>query len=642
MSTNLKNAGKLKSFVLSHIEKVVMLLVVAGAGYLVYASTGRETEDKVPSKLRSDITATRGKIDGFTWDNALELADPKPPVAEEFQAKVSETISSVVYKPSRSGLDRSVVPPVVFRKDPTMLTAEAPEANGYTVLMAFYSDANARRIAIREAAEQERKDREREAEREAAGEGRNSGGLGREDDPNTRTVSASIPRGGVSVDENHLVKVQPCVIVTAKVPLQKQVDQYTNTFENALGFDPGRDYPKYLGYFVERAEIRGNAEPKFEPLAFRNGAGGAALRVVSEKTITSAVGDWAEEMEELVDSNYFHPSLTFPLPPRVGSDWGPEVVHSELPLASETEAMRDAMPDESTPDEDPEDSPFLLGDPSSRRGGVGGPGGFGRPGGRTGGGLGGRRPGFGRGRGSFDEGGEMGGGRGGIRGSRNEPVPHAMIRFIDFDAKIGRRYQYRFQLVLLDPNGKGQVSGKYLEKDVRARVRESKQPILKSAWSEPSQIATAPLPGNVSIASVNKPAVGEPTANIVLRSFDIDDSGDAIESSIEKEKLRLGSVLNAVERDAWILTGGMLKKVPQFTYRTGATLLDVDGGEKLNRDMTSPGQALVMDATGRLTVRTEIQDFADVKLYQDIYTEDDNPRGPAGGGSYGGEDFFEF
>ena len=46
-------------------------------------------------------------------------------------------------------------------------------------------------------------------------------------------------------------------MVVAKVPIKEQLKLYRDAFENTRGgFDPQYDFPRYAGYFVERAEVR--------------------------------------------------------------------------------------------------------------------------------------------------------------------------------------------------------------------------------------------------------------------------------------------------------------------------------------------------------------------------------------------------
>ena len=175
------------------------------------------------------------------------------------------------------------------------------------------------------------------------------------------------------------------------MPVNDQLKIYTDVFENALGYDAGRDVPQYLGYFVQRAEVRGDEPLKFENVKIRSGLGnGKDLPAVTGSTIPAAIADWIQEAEPLLDPNYFHPVLTFPLPALINHDWGPEVVHSDLPLAAETEAEMARMEGEEEDVIDPtaEGEGSIFGNDFGSGRGMGmGEGGMGR------------RPGMGRGTG---------------------------------------------------------------------------------------------------------------------------------------------------------------------------------------------------------------------------------------------------
>ena len=655
MSVQLKNAGRFKSLFLLHGEKLGVALVAVLAGWLVYKSTEREPETRKPDDLRSLVSRASDKIDSFTWDVALTSADPKPRLAEEFQPAAEEKIEPGPYAMSRQGLNRAPVPPVVLRKDPVLLPAIDVEGHGYTLLMGFYSDAKAKEIERERLAEEQRREKDRERERERSERAANNnrrnnrnnmdGRLGEEDDPNKRAINAPRSRGGISLSGEELIKVQPCAVVLAKVPVQDQLKIFQDTFENARGYNASRDVPKYLGYFVERAEVRQDQPLEWKPARLRNGLGGRPLPAVTSQTLDAAVADWLGEAEIMVDGRYFYPTLTMPLPALIGKDWGTEVVHSDMPLEAETEALEaDAENESEVMDPNNNEGGNIFGfDPNDARGGRSGRGEMGMRGGRSRGAMG---MGMGRGmsRGMGDEMG-MGMGRGGSRGRGRSgsdefgfDAPYVMTRFIDFDVRPGYRYRYRFQLVLLDVNGKGQTRGVHLDKEVLQRVSATKPtatPIVRSEWSEPSAPISIPLAGNVLIAGAARSSTSGTTANVVVQSFDIGEDDKAMEAALEKEKVRPGSIMNMLEKDVWIAKGRFLEKVETFKFRTGITLLDIEGGRKLSKKMVAPARVLTMDATGRLAVRSQLEDASAVEAHRELYSEDEDSRGRGGGGGGG-------
>ena len=637
MSIQLKNASKPKAFFLLHGEKIGVGLIALLAGWLVYASTGQESEDRQPSELSSLVQQTTNRMNGFTWEEALE-ADPPPPLAEDFQAAADETILADQYAVSRQGWNPSPVPPIVLRRDPVLLPPVALEGHGYTLLVPFYSDANAKRLALEQRAEEERLERDRAARSRLADDESGRRGRNADDDLESgrnarrRQGRSNRRQQGASLNGDELIEIRSCAVVLAKVPVMDQLKVYRDTFENALGYQPAKDIPDYLGFFVERAEVRSDGELKWEPARLRNGQGGKSLRAVTEDTIVASVADWVEEAEPLLDDRYFHPVLTFPLPGLVDRNWGPEVVHSGLPLASDSDSSEDDAedPDALSPLDDEEDD--LFGGANS---------------GRTSERASRRQPGRRLGSRGNSEQGERSHGpaKRGIRGPRGSrggrqtedfAADFMMARYLDFDVRPGRRYKYRFRLILLDANGKGQTRGVYLEKDVKKRVDATKRtrlPFVMTEWSEPSRAISIPLAGSVLVAEAQQSVTSGTTVNLVVQSFGRGDDGRAMQGAIEKEKIRPGSVMNMRERDVEILDKGYWTKM-DFTFRTGVTLLDVEGGRKLSKKITAPASVLLMDATGRLRVRDQVSDQSEVRYHRELRSEEEDT---GGGGSY--EDF---
>lgn len=671
MKTKLKNAGAAKTFFLSHGEKLLIAVIGLVAGWIVYSSFSADKESREPRELNQLASSVSSSIEQFTWERAVELAQEQDPeavrLASSFSPKLANQIDPEAYTNEKLAIGaNSIVPPIVLRSDPKLLPPVGLEGHGGTVSMAFYDEAIIREREL-EAARNEAqtaRDREEERLREAEDENRRGGRNGNtlEDDlgKGIRPVEASIPRAGVDLDGDELVRVVSYAAVLAKVPTQEQLKIYENTFRDALGYNESRDMPSYIGYVVERAEVQRGEELKWELVKVRNGRGGSPAPGVTIDTLNLAIADWPSELEEIVDPDYLNSLFSFPLPPLVGKEWGAEVIHSDVPLAIETEAEQERLAREAEKlEEGPAEKKGGIfsgprrpvnganrdregfsrpgsrrGGPSGRRGGP--PGGFGDgPSGGFGGELGGPPGGF-SGRG--------GGGGGFSRSSRsgdeaiNFEVPFVMLRFFDFSVEPGRKYRYRIQLVVNDVNGHGLVSKDYLDKEVRARIAEvdpQRIQLRRTDWSEPSSIIAVPMQGEVSIASVKLPPAnafnGEPTARLLVQSFDTDETGKAIQGAIKRDFFR-GSVINLIEEtEILIEQNRYLKKVEDFKFQTGATLLDMQGGEKITRDMNAPAKILVMDAAGQLSVKDELEDYKDVDQHRMIYEEKSDARSRGGG-----------
>jgi hypothetical protein len=341
----------------------------------------------------------------------------------------------------------------------------------------------------------------------------------------------------------------------------------------------------------------------------------------------------------------------------VGRNWGREVTHSDIPL--EEDAVQ--LETETAPAADD------AAKPAEEEDMFGGAGRGAQPG-MMGGGPGMERGLGGRGMMDGDYGGEYGGGRGMMEGGMGGRgggmaggvgadgmplVNEWLLRFFDFSVQPGKKYKYRVQLALLDPNqssGNRFISQDWLDREALERVRKekanrgNKTPFRLSGWSEPSRTASIPLAGNVHVVSA-KPAVetsfiDEPRTSLLVESFSADERGRAIQGSTTRD-FRRGGVANLkTEADA-IVVGDegelLLDKIKDFQFHTGITVADIRGGERLpGRDNLRPARVLLMDPAGQLFVRTELNDTDNVKLNEAIFDEEADGRRAGGGDPFGG------
>jgi hypothetical protein len=288
------------------------------------------------------------------------------------------------------------------------------------------------------------------------------------------------------------------------------------------------------------------------------------------------------------------------------------------------------------------------------RGGYGGYGmGTGMRGGYGGYGMGtGMRGGYGG-----EEGGRGGyGGYGGGGMSRSTAqktsvetgVDYWLLRFIDFAVQPGKKYKYRVKLALADPNSglpanvlAPSVLDRQSKEAQEAKTRGEKRPDFRvvAEWSEPSPTVGIPLAGNVRLAETKLPAAGkandEPAVTLLVESFNVDDKGNAIKAA-EEADFRRGYVANMTTRKQDYIGPDYrwIDEVESFTFRTGITVLDMDGGEPLGKDNTVPARVLLMGPAGELYVRNELDDEQLVETHRMIM-EADKKRG-TGEGAYPG------
>lgn len=687
----------IKGLALKHGEKAVMLLVVLAAVWLIKSTMSHESLDprNSPKNLESQATQVSQSLQNYSWTEAQENGAEEVRIFKPVQSASLE-VPDDPYK--LSGVDPMVVPPVELRKDPKLLPVAEYEVHALTGLFGFIDEEVARNkdlAAAREAARTQL-DREREQERAARDEGNNRGGrgggrggfdmgFGRDglagEDENRRPVAVPLPRAGVDLDGSELIRRLSCAVVMAKVPLPEQLQEYKNALSASKGYDPSRDYPQYFGYVVQRATVsEDGGELQWKTLRFPNGhykIEGDNKRFFS--AITNAPGleyidkmifNWAGGLEDIHDPRYDHYNLTVPQAPLVGRNWDELAYMSEIPLASEVEEMMEERLDEGAPaagtEEEEEggiDFGAATGGIGGARGGVGGE--FGGRGGEFGGRGGGRRSGMGigrggmgrRGGGEFDGGGRgMGGGRaGGIRSGGGESfdangnliveVPFLMLRFFDMTVQPGQKYKYRVQLILQDPNY--QMPTSVLEPEVAARDRK---PAIYGEWSEASPTVVVPQAGIIRLAESTPPrggAYGEPGATMLVESFGLDEKNNAMQVYKELEGVNRGSVMNYKgEVEMLVDQGRYIETVEDFTIDTGVMVLDLEGGDSYSRDLKEPTHALMMDSSGRMYLRDELDDEMEVAIHRAVFAETENTGpgrfdpGMRGGGRGGGE--FEF
>ncbi len=271
-----------------------------------------------------------------------------------------------------------------------------------------------------------------------------------------------------------------------------------------------------------------------------------------EPVANPAAAEQAGARRDIVQSQFVHPILTEPLVDLVpGSQWGEAVVHPKTPLASESgDAPKPAAPPAAVAAAPP---------------GVRPP----------------QQP--------ADE---------------QEIVPHVLLRLFDYTVQPGRKYRYRVTLSMVNPNSG--VAPQFLENPESAKVSE-----LSSQPTDPTAVVTVP-DGHDLIAG---PVDGgtrytEPTAKILVTAID---ANAGLKAATELE-VRRGAVAN---------TGPVTVKVPHpldntpeeltRSFESNIMILDIHGGKDVTRrrhdpPLTSPGEILILDASGNLSVRSELDD----------------------------------
>jgi hypothetical protein len=388
------------------------------------------------------------------------------------------------------------------------------------------------------------------------------------------------------------VRAQRWVVVTGLVPVEKQETAYLETFKPTDSYDPERDHPVYRSYLVERVEVA-DATEAAEPDWTK------AITIASDKALQAAKKDGMVTSDDVVAREYIDPKFTFPLGPRIGHKWGPEVAHEKkIPLQSGDDRDRDAR----TPD----------GMPGRPGDGFSGPMGAMNPG---------RMPSVDADQSTSDD----------AQPNRREAADakraptYQLFRFFDYSVEPNKQYAYRVRMVLRNPNYKVKIS--LLKKPELANDRE-----LKTNWSEASPVVLVPRDTRILASSVS-PSVRitvEPSCKILIAKWLLN---KGIEAFVEKAKISRGQLAD-FSNETFHPSGAEGSHEIQVDYITGAIVVDFRGGDRLpgprNSALNSAGEILVLDPDGNLVVHNELDD---APAYDDLNSaKDETPRDEPGPG----------
>jgi hypothetical protein len=719
MATNLKGKSPFVSMLLLHGEKIAIGIVAVVALWFIYRSFNlpRLGSDFQADRLQNEISQTNTAINGFTWDRAVSEDSDKVKKAKTITAKGEMSVPIDAYVPSDAkgnpilAIDVPIVAPLILRRDPVMLSALDVRATGGSGLLPFVDDeirkkqqiklAEQAKEAERKAIEKQKKDEKKAKEGGAPGGKRR--GAGGPSEGGQEPIDSAHPKRhlvqgyggrptGNSLQGGERIERTYWACVVAKVPIREQLKLYQDALEKARGADPTRDFPSYVGFCVERAEVvpgkelAWSAVPLYDgqrqsialnkPLtmppshAVAKGPSGAF-----DKLLAAAAQFWAGGIaQDPVDSRYAEYPLTLPLPPLVGREWGAEATHPDIPWGPYTPPLETDTPQAAaeSAQQPATNGAGEFGSANPAQGQVPGmsPGfsagrgsgefasrGFGRMGPEGGPSM---APGQGRygstgpegGPGAF-RGGAGGGAAAGQHTALQKGVDYYLLRFLDFSVEPGKKYKYRVKLVIQDPNlnmPQAVLDPAVLDRQAKeaqaAKAANKEKPFfIVGKWSDPSPNVGIPMAGNVRLAETKIPPPekinDEPIVKLLVEAFDVDDNGIPIQGA-KKMDFRRGYVANTIGDANYQPDPTMADIQPNFKFFTGMTLLDVDGGGKIvgAKDMTYPARILLMGPAGELYIRNDVDDKPYVDSYHKVFEETTDkrggalgPEGPGGAGS---------
>ena len=426
------------------------------------------------------------------------------------------------------------------------------------------------------------------------------------------------------------------------LPHREIYEAYELALKDASGYDPGRDTPLYYDFEVQRADV---TDKTVQQLAEED------WTKVYDRSLYTRIADtvWQGFAPEIVPEDYRDENITTWIPPVLLDDYSYFAMHPRIPLLSKIELEELAFMEEEKNDTSGQINLDEL-DFQNSKSELTGP--VGDDGMRRGG------------RGSMDDGmGDMYSGGGMGMFSRGEveidPVEHKLIRFYDFGlypakAKPGRKYSYRIRYAVIDPNfpamAEVQPSTSKLSPDVAqrvlAKISEARQSgnrnfRLWSEWSEPTLPDSLPnaydtFAGSVdqdstkfyNVAGRKVPVARESaTAKVLLSKFDFN---LGVRVPVMVDEIKEGGVLNQTAAVAEVIDPitNRIKKVTDYEIDSSISVVDLDGGVPLemSEGLTSPGQMLLFDSSGKLSVSNDIDDQRNFRVYSFAKEKEDNEK----------------
>lgn len=426
-------------------------------------------------------------------------------------------------------------------------------------------------------------------------------------------------------------------VITGLIPIQRQLEVYVNAFSDSIAPNPIQDRPLYYNYEVQRAKVvpgRGIDSLEWED-----------VDIADQMKQKSALWGGAIGTDP-VDPTYMAPlagegslPMSYFLPP-VDRKFGEEVAHPPIvPLLtdSQTELLRQMedlqkqmIQDYFKTDNTPPSGTF---NPFSRQGTSGGS--------ATGLGRGSVRP---------------GGRRGEETKNTLDPivVTDYLYRFLDFGVEPGETYRYRVRLGVANPNY-GLLPTAVTDESL------TKEPVLYTEFSEPSNMVTIPMDSRVLMTKVATPAdkTAEPVASLLAVYFDM---ADGSEWYVAQDRILRGTTANFKNRElvnpesektaatasagssagTTTTSAAARRRTPAATAEkdelkrredlvSDVCVLDMLGGRTLGKvdrkapDLRSPAKVLVLEPSGSLVIRNINTDLA----------EEDKVKNPTSGSGSG-------
>lgn len=655
-----------KDFFLNHVEKLALVLFLAGAGYLIYdgITTKRYPPERNPADLVTKASMAKKEIvEGNHWD-AIKA---ERVVTTDFTGMAKDSRSKVESsKYVISDLNGAIVKNGGKRGDPALLAPKDVQVKTFFGAIAVNSSKTAPADSLEDAPEPVPEDKRRPGRKDSTAAKATPGKV--------RTLNANFDRGyqkGMAAMESSVPvygseagpntvapppikqgKPYPILaqmnIVTAVIPHDELNENYKTELEFAPGFLPDRDSPNYLGFEVQRVDVTGDPNRQIAENEWQD----------SKECSTAAQMKWKDTWvgasEEIVDTKYLvEKILTIPIPPILISDYRDLVAHplvervkKEMSSMQSYESGASSMMSSMMSSSSSSSSSMMSGSssPSSSYGGMMAP--------ST----------------AMDD--------PALMPKALPPSEYKLIRFYDRTVKAGKTYRYRVRAVLEDPNYPRLESQSpktsTMKPDVVNRVQEliasekvanakvvgtKKLPRASkrtTPWSEPSDPIEVTHPIELYASQVN----GTFEAKRIKDSSNPNSKSETLIETIplkatmvygewspeyavlvpRKQSVDRGMVLSGPAPE-----GGLdvihpylktIKRLPAYRFNNPVTVADIRGGGKLaastlRKDvLMSEGEIVAFDPTSEnLVISREFSSLTPFRMYS--FADETEPAAPA-------------
>lgn len=592
------DGDKIKDFLLFNFEKMIVVVVIGLAGFLVYSGMNREdvTEKIKPDQMLKQANAVKLEIE--QEDHSEEVIKERVEEVNSFdiKTKLAENRASVpddiwdlekFYGPKGPASSER-------RSDPAIAKPEAVRAIGVLASIAVRTSKEDYPLTMLEPADPLEVE-EVKPKREPRRRGRRGGGgdemmdmemmdmemMGMDSDMEmgmdemsmgaggVRRLAADADRGHRPTPEQRLVGTatdnpRPAlgwfIAGTAVIPHKQIAGSFKAALLAADGYDARRDQPNYVDFQVERADVTTTPIDQLKEDDW-------VLRSTKKQAMYDAATWWCGTAPEIVPEDYRVNGVTMWIPPVLLDDYKDFSTHPLIPMKSKR-ALNIITQQTDLEQNGPEALPDLDEIEASTAAK----------------GAGGMNAAYGGGGGEFDmmsgmdemDDGAYGGyGGGGGFGStmmiEKDPVDHKLLRFYDFAGaymprlkatqwkdehapKRGRKYVYRIRFAIDDPNfpQSPELTPEFrtLAPDVYTRVsalrakavQENEREFRRwSDWSEPSEPAMLPSDsrfflGDVEPVKVRRSKVGNRTIEVIS-------DGPKAEVVVEQFSMELGTFI---------------------------------------------------------------------------------------------------